>query len=141
MNGGNALRSQKQLAEQGVKVEDNTLTAWRDRFSNRYADICARHARQIEEVVVQTQREVALAASRTVRLAIEKAHERLERNEDREPARTAQALQTTTGIAVSKILELTGRPTAVVEHRSADEILRRLQAMQVIESTAEEVAA
>lgn len=142
--GGDAARAEAQLTEQGQRVPDSTLQAWRDTFHpERYRDICTDLAPQIEARVVHLQRELAVRATEGALLAANLERTRIENGEVKDAASSARNLSTVAGIAVDKILSLTGRPTSITEHRNADQVLGRLERLGLlkadVDSTATEV--
>lgn len=139
--GGDAARAEAQLAEQGTPVPKSTLKDWRETFHpERYREISHELAPRIEEQVVHLQREIATTASRAALKALALESERLDAGQVKDAAASARNLSTVAGIATDKILSLTGRPTSVIEHRTVDESLKRLERLGlVVDSTATEL--
>jgi hypothetical protein len=128
MLGGNTERAAKQLREAGLSVTARSLRAWREKlYPRRYEDICARHRNEIENVIVQRSREVALTADDLTMLALQKAREQLEAGECKDPAAVARNAATTKGINVDKALVMEGRPNQISEQRDAAELLRAIR--------------
>jgi hypothetical protein len=82
-------------------------------------------------------REYALAE----RATLERCYKELPKLGAHEAAGAARNLATSRGISTDKANLLRSRPTAIVEHRSAEEILRKWAALGVIEVDAEEIDA
>lgn len=141
--GGNSVTAEAQLAELGCPIPARTLCAWRtDQHPERYRDICNEVAPQIEARVIHLQRELAVRATETALLAADLERDRLSKGDVKDAASSARNLSTVAGIAVDKIMSLTGRPTSVIEHRTVDESLNKLKRLGlVVEGTAEEIPA
>jgi len=137
MNGGNSLRAADELADQGIEIDDSTLRLWKSKhYPRRYLHIQEQYGRRLEDVLVAQQREIAIAASLKALEGIQQID--FNRIDHRDKARSVQALQTTAGIGTDKVLTLTGRPTAVVQHQDSSAVLRKYGG-RVIEGTAEEL--
>lgn len=143
LNGGNASRAAEQLQAAGLEISHDTLTRFKNsRFPRRYRDACDRLAPQVENVVVNYHRELAVQAAHAAQRAVALETERLAAGEVKDAAKSAQNLATTAGIAVDKVLSLTGRPTSITEHRTPEQAFKRLQSLVpglVFEGSAEEM--
>lgn len=138
--GGNCVQAEQRLQQAGRAIPANTLYTWRNhRHADRYREISDTLAPQIEAQVVDLQRELATRAATAALLAVDLEHKRIAQEDVKDASASARNLSTVAGIAVDKILSLTGRPTSVIEHRNADESLARLKRLGlVIDSTATE---
>ena len=65
-------------------------------------------------------------------LAIQRTEERLRRNIEADPSRVLRDLSQVRTQAIDKRLALEGRPTQIIEKRSPDEILAKLEALGVV---------
>jgi hypothetical protein len=138
--GGNCVQAAEQLKAAGTPIPENTLYDWRNhRHAERYREISNELAPKIEAHVVDLQRELATRAARAALLAVDLEHKRIALGEVKDASTSARNLATVSGIAVDKIMSLTGRPTSIIEHRNADQILRELQAFGYVDGTAEDV--
>lgn len=139
--GGNSVTAEAQLTELGRRIPARTLLTWRtDQHPERYRDICNDVAPQIESRVIHLQRELAVRATEAALLAADLEHKRLAEGNVKDAAGSARNLTTVAGIAVDKIMSLTGRPTSVIEHRTVDDSLNRLHRLGlVVDSEAEEI--
>lgn len=141
VHGGRSQKAQDELAGRGIEVSQQTLCEWKlHNYPERYRYIQEHHAHQLEDVLVQNQREVAVSATAAALDAIDRVHDTISLVEPKDLPKAAQALQTTAGIATDKVLTLTGRPTQVTEHRSADQVLAKYGG-HVIDGEAEELPA
>lgn len=139
ISGGNSERAHDELKAQGDEIPTSTLKAWRTiQYPQRYNHIREQQGRRLEDFLVQQQREIALKASEVTLEALEHTSADLKAGKVREPARTAQASATVAGISVTKVLELTGRPTVTVQHFNANQVLAKYGG-HVIEGNAEEL--
>lgn len=125
--GGNAVEASRQLEAQGQHVPERTLRYWKnDLHGDRYQGITENEAKRLDDHLVAQQREVALAASSASLLAVEAARREIEAGTVKDPARAAQALQTTAGIASDKMLTLQGKPVNITQHIGTKELLNRI---------------
>lgn len=135
MNGG----SMKRGAEL-VEIPYDTVRDWMNLYAARYAELRREKGPELERRAVDGLLSFVSAAEDTKRLALEKTTEELEAGETKDPGATLRNVATAQGIAVTKIMELTGRPTANTTGRSAQELLAGLARLgAVINSTAEEL--
>lgn len=130
--GGDAGEAYKLLrdgSEEPLGLSKLILESWRDvRFPRLYAQIAEHYGRELEETVVVQMRELAAAAARVQRKAIERAGEGVEEMTAVEAAKAARDLAHVSGQNVDKLLTLTGRPTEITEERSAIQIARGIMA-------------
>jgi hypothetical protein len=140
--GGNAAR-----ASQEIGMSESTLKLWRrETHRDRYLAIAEREAPRLEALAAHQARELILRAGDAEHSLIDRLNDRLADDESSskelsELAGTLQRVTTSKGINGTKLLELTGRPTQIVEHRDprqeAAALARRLGV--AIESTATEI--
>lgn len=95
----------------------------------RYAE---EFAPRLEGLLVREMREVAAQSLALERKLMEKLDKQLIDNTLQDPARALQAVSKVKQTSVDKLLSLTGRPTSITEHRSASEIVKKLEAMKVL---------
>lgn len=127
-------------AHAGVKIPRKTLSQWRDRYPRRLQFHATQSARELEERIVTKQRAIASAALDVVHEAIEKEAVRVKAGDVRDMSAAARNMATTSAIATDKLLAMTGRPSAIVQHeRKPEQIIERLKELGVVEGTAEEV--
>lgn len=143
LNAGSLTRARKQLAGEGLAVSQSTLQRWRD--TPRYLEIREGAAREIEETLVDDYREVAKRSIELQLKATEQALEEAEAKKLKDPGKTAQNAAISGGVAVDKLLTLTGRPTEIVFHGDPREdikaLARELGLVASIEGTAEPLPA
>lgn len=132
--GGHTSNASRYLAnEKQIEISPKVLADWKTRYGERYDDLREKFAGQLEGKLVHEMRDVARLALETERLAIEKAHSRLAKDEDQDPGRTAANLARVTQSSTDKMLSLSGRPTHITESRGVEELLRSLVKMGVIQ--------
>jgi transposase-like protein len=142
------------LARSGSSLEASTLTGisastlrdWKSEHADRYLAIQEREAPKLEAIAANTAREIMIRAGETEHALLDTLNQRIRDDaptkELSELAGTLQRVTTSKGINGTKLLELTGRPTSIIEHREGNEILRALGARipgLVIDSTAVEI--
>lgn len=127
--GGNAAR-----AAAGLDVGERSLQRWRRSHAEEYERVRRELAPQLEAVAVSEAYERVLELGRLEALVAAKLEAAVEAGEI--PARdlpgALRNITTSKAINVDKILALSGRPTQVVEHRSATDIVRRLAALGAV---------
>lgn len=84
-----------------------------------------------EKALAGDMRDAAVEAVKAQRLAVKKAVEKLERDEDPFPASSAASLARVAQSNTDKMLALTGRPSTITEDRSTAEAVRSLVALGV----------
>ena len=144
LTAGRPVQASDRLKEQGLDIPASTLCRWRDhQYHERYLEIATTVAYRVEDVIVQEARETAALAAQLERAALERAYRQvMNSKEGVDASQVAQRASTVKGINVDKLLQLTGRPTQVVEHRNADEVLRKLGASLpglIVDGTATEI--
>ena len=141
LNDYNVTKTCRDLeAHAGVKIPRKTLSEWRDRYPRRLQFHATQSARELEERIVTKQRAIASAALDVVHEAIEKEAVRVKAGDVRDMSAAARNMATTSAIATDKLLAMTGRPSAIVQHeRKPEQIIERLKELGVVEGTAEEV--
>ena len=142
IEGGNVpatVRFLKAAANGGRSPNRDTIRRWRDQYPARYAYHTTERAKEIEDGIVRGQRELIAGASIAAQDAVSLEHKRILEGDIKDAAASARNLQTVAGIGVTKIMEMTGRPTQIIEHRRPEDIVRRLNEM-VVDSDAEEEA-
>jgi hypothetical protein len=141
--GGNANKARQRLLAGGIDVPARTLLYWRtERFPERYEQSCQELAPQIEAQVVDFQRELAYKASQAAQQAVALEIDRIEAGQVKDASASARNLQTTAGIAVDKVLSLTGRPTVIHGDKTGDALLKELRGLApglIVNGTAEEI--
>jgi hypothetical protein len=148
---GNYSQACDMLAENGINMNGTSLKKWvQGRHRERFLEIRAQLAPELERDVAQDMLSVAGRATRVNHTAIEKAYERLVAGKDEDPSRSAVNLARVAQLNTDKMLSLQGRPIEHRESRDVTEMLRALVGMgvlkvgeepQVIDATAEEDAA
>lgn len=139
--GGNSARAS---AETGIAA--STLRDWRTTVHrDRYLEITEREGPRLEALAANQARELVIRSADIEHAIID----RLAAQDDEAPttkeltelAGALQRITTSKGINTTKLLELTGRPTQVVEHRdpkqAAAALARRLGV--VLEGTATDI--
>jgi hypothetical protein len=121
-----------------------TIAEWRRTKPEEWLAICDREGPALERrIVAQTQEVMARVGEIELRnaLRIAEGMDELTPKEMVDLAGAQQRLATAKGINGTKLLELTGRPTQVIENRTGADILRQLAAAVpglVVEGTAVE---
>lgn len=127
-------------AQQVVDIPGRTIRYWRTKYPNRFQAIAEKHAASIEKAVATRVRHSVLNASTVLDQAIALEEQRITEGKVKDAASSARNLATVIGIGVTKILELEGRPTTIVEHRTGEQALKQLTAKgYVVDSEAEEL--
>lgn len=125
-------------------VDESLVRYWRDKlYRERYEQIRDEIGPQLEQHAIETSRQFIVAAGEKERELLE--HLDPSKLDQRDISGTLRNVATAKALSNDKILgPLTGRPTAVVAHRTLDEYLGDLarrfpSAVHVVDSTAEEL--
>lgn len=123
-NGAQASRYLK--AEKDLDISPTTLNNWKRLHGPRYDEIREKFSDQLEQHLAGDMREAAVLAVSATKLAVEKAHEKLEADEEDDPSGAAARLAKVAQSNVDKVLSLTGRARNPVDSRGVLEIIRSL---------------
>lgn len=115
-------------------IPSSTLRDWKVEHADRYREIQEREAPKLEAIAASQAREIIIRAGETEHSLLDLLNARIEGDaptkELSEIAGTLQRVTTSKGINGTKLLELTGRPTQIIEHRDpkqeAQALARRL---------------
>lgn len=131
----------KQAAEL-TGIPAPTISKWVNaEYSQRYNELRAKHGPELEKLAVQGLLDFVRQAEEVKIKALERTAEELAANKSKDPAATLRNVATAQGISVTKIMELSGRPTSVVIHRSPAELMARLRARgAVVDVSSEEIS-
>jgi len=141
MEGGRPRRTSELLATQGIHIPHQTLGDWKERWADRYHEICTNLQEQRAERMANAAEDVAIRAAT---LELELLDQLANQKSQLKPAETASAIRnvtTTKTLNVEKVINpLRNRPSHITEVRNADEILRALEAKlpKAIDTTATE---
>lgn len=130
---GSSRRASAVLAEHGIEISEGTLRAWGRKHRDEYDRLREQFAPKMEQELVRIARETAVYAAEVERKAIELAERKLDNGTDYDPAKTAVAMSRVKATAIDRLFTLTGRPQTIVAHRRAEELVRSLASLGVIE--------
>lgn len=123
-----------------VGVPAATLSRWvNQEHYQRYSELRVKHGPELEKRAVEGLLNFVRRAEDAKYLALEKTIDELESGDTKDPGATLRNIATAQGISVTKILELSGRPTSTVMHKSPAELMARLQALGAVDSSADEI--
>lgn len=118
-----------------VGIPQGTVQDWTLKYAARYAELRRAKGPELERRAVDGLMAFVTAAEDVKQLALAKTREELERGDTKDPGATLRNISTAQGISVTKIMELTGRPTANSSGRSASELLAALTRLNAISSS------
>ncbi len=140
-HGGNASRAGEELG-----ISRSTLHLWKtSTHRDRYLEIAEREGPKLEAIAAHQARALILRAGEAEHSLLSLLEDRIDEGaapkELGEISGALQRVTTSKGINGTKLLELTGRPTSIVEHRDPrTEGLALLRDLGItIESTAETI--
>ncbi len=138
MQGGRVTR-----AAELTGINRDTLYRWANlEYNQRYSELRAEKGPELEQLAIQGLLEFVHKAESAKNLALEKTVQQLEAGEAKDPGATLRNIATAQGISVTKIMELSGRPTSTVIHQSPAELMARLASLgAVVDTTATEIPA
>lgn len=123
-----------------VGIPYDTVRDWMNLYAARYAELRRQHGPELERRAVDGLLAFVTAAEEVKHLALSETKTELERGDTKDPGATLRNITTAQGISVTKIMELTGRPTANNTGRSAQELLAGLARLgAIVQGTAEEL--
>jgi hypothetical protein len=146
--GGNAARTSEETG-----IPEDTLRAWR-LYDHRdlYLEIAGREGPRLEALAANQARELLIRSAHIEHDILDRLHEKpvdpetgeqgsLTSKELSELAGALQRVTTSKGINVTKLLEITGRPTSIVEHRDPRAEIRAMarEFGITVDSTATEI--
>lgn len=136
VNAGNVAKTVKEHREEfGRSPDPTTLTNWRDRkYSDEYAKIRDEYAREFEADAVRTLRDRMRQAAEAEELAIRRMIEQLEQNRisNRDLAGVAYNMSKIKATNADRLLTLTGRPTQIIDDRSAQQVIEGLVRRRIL---------
>jgi hypothetical protein len=136
--GGNAAR-----ASVDTNIPTATLKLWRSaKHRDRYYELAEREGPKLEAIGASNAREIVLRAAHAEHKILDSLDsDELTSKQMSELAGALQRISTSKGINTTKLLELTGRPTQVVQHLNPQQTIQALARDLgiVIDSTAEEI--
>lgn len=122
----NARAAARQLKAQGHPVNARTLDRWRTAHADELEEVRQEVVVRIHARIAAEQEAVVREATQAAREYVERARHDLKAGKVKDAAGGARNLETVSGIGVDKLLVLRDRPTQVVEHRHAVEVLAEL---------------
>jgi hypothetical protein len=126
------------IAEYSVQVTPQTLRKWRDdTHAKRYAELHDKYKDEIENDAIRRMRERLRLVDKAEQLAVTKVITELEfgKLSGKDAAMAALQMSRVKAQNVEKLMQLTGRPTEIIEDRSGnvtDQVLRELMGKGVI---------
>ena len=131
---GNHRRASDYLkTEKGIEIPPDTLYGWKHKHAIEYLELREKFADQMEKQLAHEYLDLAAQAAQGTELAVKRAVERLEADEDKDPARTAANLAHVSQSSVDRNRVLTDRPSRITETRGLEEILRSLAAKNILQ--------
>lgn len=124
-------------------IPENTISRWvTTDFHQRYSELRAEKGPELEKLAVDGLLSFVHQAEAVKLVALKKTLEQLEAGDAKDPGATLRNVATAQGITVTKIMELSGRPTSIVMHRPPNELLARLASLgAIVDSSAAEIPA
>jgi len=147
---GNTAEATRQLALDGVRISRSTLDRWtRTSHAERYLALRAELVPKVHAKIAEECEDMARRLAEVERETVEKFQQELPSLKASEAAGAVRNITTSKGINVDKAAAYRGRPTAIVEHRPSEEIMRELERFAIekperkpdVEGTAEEIPA
>lgn len=144
LHAGKPTAASEALKSQGLTISKQLLHDWQtERHAERYEQIRQEAAHTIALKVAADAEQTMLQAGELERRILDQMQTALEAGELK-PADLSGALRnvtTTKALNNDKIsAPIRGRPSVITEHRSVDDIARKLEQLGVIEGTAVEVS-
>lgn len=141
--GDSPTKAVARLKDDGVRVSRCAIRKWREQHADRYAAIRETRARDIERSVINRHRALAERYCVLEDKLIDAIDAEIDAGNLKDASTTARNVAVSKGIALDKMLIMDGRPNAIIDTRSADDVLRALEArgfLQYVDADAEEIA-
>lgn len=139
---GNSRQASRVLKEQGVEVPPNTLIEWKNRYTERYAELTEQIVPQVREKLAQQFEAIGMRSAELTLQSLDQYGEKLDKLEARDLAGAIRNISTAGAIGVDKASLLRGLPTEIRRSENAEDIIKRLQQKHpgmFVEGTAEEI--
>lgn len=123
-------------------IPQSTLRTWRSLYAERYEQIRRTRAIEIDEALIDEYRDLALSNVEAARQAAELGQQLMAKGHYKEAMAVSGAARnfgTTAGIATDKNALMSGKPTAITQHKTGEDVLRSLAALGHVDGTAEDV--
>lgn len=131
---GNKARASRALAEEGLSIPIRTLHDWPRRHADKYSRMREDRLPRAQAAIDERLKQRLLDALDTHARVMERANAKLDEGEElslKELASAQRDLAVAGGIFNQNHNLNLGRPTQVTEHRSLQEIVKRLDALGV----------
>lgn len=122
MSGGRVKQTAREL-----DVNYETLRSMVDRNHERYEELQRKHGPELEARAVANLQAFVARAEEAKFIALDASVAQIEAGESKSPANDLKNIAVAQGISVQKILELSGRPTQIVQHGGLAEAMARLR--------------
>lgn len=135
MAGDNSIRA--------AEISDfnaSTLRNWRITYAKRYEEIRAERGPELERLIGHEARALAVRYAQAEHKALDEATDNIEGADLSQLSTFLKAAAIGKAVNLDKMLLLDGRPTAISEHRTRDEIFKELERDGFIDSTAEDMS-
>lgn len=122
MSGGRVVQTAREL-----DMNHETLRSMVDRNRERYEELQRKHGPELEARAVANLQAFVVRAEEAKYIALDATVATLESGGSKNPGQDLKNIAVAQGISVQKVLELSGRPTQTIQHRSLAEAVARLQ--------------
>ena len=140
---GSATRAEEYLANTSTPVSRTAIARWaRVDHADRYAEICDKEDDRISRVTAAEVQDNIRTATQVQTLYLDRMLETADRLRPEDLPSAFRNVAVGQGVNHDKVNIIRGRPSSIVEHRSIDDILRKLSGFKVatvIDSTATEI--
>lgn len=113
-------------ASEQTGIPKTTLKYWRDTKPEMWSEVQTQIAPKLDKLVLDQARELAVTWAELETQVAQHLAEALPRLDSRDIPAAARNISTARAISVDKLNILSGRPTAIVEHRSTTELVSHL---------------
>ena len=140
---GSKQRAAEYLGTLGIQVVPNTIETWAtSTFADRYGEICDQNDDRISKVTAAEMQNNIRGMNDLVTDYIGRMKESAHTIKPSDLPSALRNVAVAQGVTHDKVNIIRGRPSSIVEHRSIDDILRKLSGFKVatvIDSTAIEL--
>jgi hypothetical protein len=138
LHSGNSKEAAKALADNDMPISERVLRDWRDRHSQRYAEIQTDAAPAVAKRIASQAEQIMLKAGDIEHSILDKLSSKIAEGKlsGAELATALQKVSSSKSLNNEKIsAPIRGRPSSITEHRLPDEIIRSLAARGLIVDT------
>lgn len=137
---GNTRNAAKALKDEGITIHESTLRTWvRSTHTGRFLELREAELPRIKAQLAGKLEAIADKAATAQDQALDRFIKEMPDMDIKDVIKGLQSSGIVGGIGVQRSSELRGESNLIIEHKNPAEIIKKLERMGVIETTAEEI--